>query len=183
MTFLSNAFAKFQHRNDDAKACKAAFNGDFTTALALIDGGANVNATRWVNGAPGKDGGEGNIGYAAISAGNLKVLEAALDHGLNPDLQSPYRQPLLCFAIQNGQEEAAKLLVKRGADCSDQLFADYLSPLALAKIYKMESLLEVMKETLSPEKLAKAEESVLPWHFDAKTSRAITPVKTRKFTP
>ena len=182
MKFLSDVFRKFAHRNDDAKACKAAFNGDFDAALALIDGGANVNATHWIDGQAGKEGGEGNIGYAAITAGNLKALEAALDRGLSANLQSPYRQPLLCFAIQNGEEEAAKMLVKRGADCTDQLFADYLSPLALAKIYKMESLLELMKETLSPEKLAEAEVSVLPWHSDITTSKAIVPLKPPKFS-
>jgi hypothetical protein len=143
----------FKAQNEKA-AAKAAFDGNFEQAFALIDKGLNINFTRWVEGKGFDDrGGEGNIGYAAIKHGNLEALEKALEKGLDPSLQSRYLSPLVVFAIHQKQEEAALTLVERGADLTSYLFAECLSPLSLAKMYGMNKLTQAIESKLTSEQL------------------------------
>lgn len=153
-------------RTNTKAAAKAAFAGNFEQAFTLIDKGADINASCWI-GDPDDGGGEGNIGYSAIKHGNLKALEQALERGLDPNLQSPYRQPLVIFAIQNKQEDAAKLLVERGADVSSYLLGDFFSPLALTRIYKMPELEALIASKLTPEQLRVARAADFPWAADS----------------
>lgn len=147
---------------DNNAAAKAAFAGEFDKAFALYAKGADINFTRWVNGKDGAEGGVGNIGYAAILRGDTATLEKALDLGLNPDLHSGYRSPLVVFAITNKQEEAAKLLISRGADVDQFRFQDFLSPLALARIYGMPDVEKAIEEKLSPKQLEASRAADLP---------------------
>ncbi|HYD18430.1 MAG TPA: hypothetical protein VEF76_08120 [Patescibacteria group bacterium] len=147
---------------DNNAAAKAAYAGEFDKAFALVEKGADINYSRWVDG-PGEDGGGiGNIGYAAILRGDVKALEKALDLGLNPDLQSPYRSPLVVFAIMNKQEEAAKLLVNRGADVDSFRLSDFFSPLALTRIYDMPEVGKLIEQKLSPAQLLAARDADIP---------------------
>lgn len=143
-------------------AMLAAFGGDFSRAFAILETGGDINATRYI-GDPEYGGGEGNIGYAAVLHGDIAALGKALDRGLNPDVHSPYRSPLVIFAIQQNREDMAMLLVERGADVSEFRLQDYLSPLSLAKIYRMDGLAALIEEKLSPEELQASREADLPW--------------------
>jgi hypothetical protein len=138
-------------------AAKAAFTGDFDAAFAMVDRGADINSSYYV-GDPDDGGGEGNIGYSAIRAGNLAALEKALDKGLDVNLQSYYRQPLLVYAIMQKQEEAGKLLINRGADVTgnDYLFSDIFSPLTLTRFHQMPEVGRMIEERLSPKQLETA---------------------------
>ena len=142
-------------------AARAAFAGDFETAFSWIGKGAEINSSAYI-GDPDEDGGEGNIGYAAIKHGNLQALEKALDMGLDPSFQSPYRSPLVIFAIQNKQEDAAKLLIARGADVSSYLLGDFFSPLATARVYNMPDVEALIAQKLTPDQLATARANDLP---------------------
>lgn len=170
MGILKEIFDNQKSKN----AMKAAFSGHFDRAFAILETGGDINATRYI-GDPEDGGGEGNIGYAAILHGNREALEKALDKGLYPDLQSPYRSPLVIFAIQNKQEDMAKLLVERGADVASFRFADYLSPLSLAKMYKMDSLAALIEAKLTPEQLEASKAADLPW----KQQKAPAPQKRK----
>ena len=128
-------------------AMLAAFGGDFGRAFDILETGGDINATRFI-GEPGYGGSEGNIGYAAV---------------LHPDVHSPYRSPLVIFAIQQNREAMAMLLVERGADVSTFRLQDYLSPLSLAKIYRMEGLAALIEEKLSPEQRVASKAADLPW--------------------
>lgn len=153
----------FNAQNEKA-AAKAAYNGNFDQAFALLAKGGDINFSRWVEGRHEDDrGAEGNIGYAAVQQGNLQALEKALDNGLDPSLQSRFRAPLVIFAIHQKQEEAALKLVERGADVSSYLFADYLSPLSLAKLMGMNKLTQAIESKLDSEQLAAARAADLPW--------------------
>lgn len=163
MTFLK---FKFQSTKNKA-AATAAFKGDFDAAFAAVARGADINACRYV-GDPDYDGGEGNIGYAAVKHGNMDALKKALDLGLDPSITSPYRQPLVAFAISNKQEAMASLLVERGADVNSYLIGDFFSPLALARIHGMEALEKQIAATLSPEQLKEARANDLPQSWTAK---------------
>lgn len=147
---------------DNNAAAKAAFAGEFDKAFALYAKGADINFTRWVDGKDGAEGGVGNIGYAAILRGDTATLEKALDFGLNPDLYSGYRNPLVIFAITNKQEDAAKLLISRGADVDQFRFQDFLSPLALARIYDMPEVVKAIEDKLSPAQLKASRAADLP---------------------
>lgn len=147
---------------DNNAAAKAAFAGEFDKAFALYARGADINFTRWVDGKDGDEGGVGNIGYAAILRGDTATLEKALDLGLNPDLHSGYRSPLVAFAIMNKQEEAAKLLISRGADVDQFRFQDFLSPLALARIYGMPDVEKMIVSKLNPAQLQASRAADLP---------------------
>ena len=143
-------------------AMLAAFGGDFGRAFDILETGGDINATRFI-GEPGYGGSEGNIGYAAVLHGDIEALGKALDRGLNPDVHSPYRSPLVIFAIQQNREDMAMLLVERGADVSTFRLQDYLSPLSLAKIYRMEGLAALIEEKLSPEQRVASKAADLPW--------------------
>ena len=158
MGFLSPIFKAL----DNNAAAKAAFAGEFDKAFGLVAKGADINFTRWVDGKDGADGGVGNIGYAAILRGDTATLEKALDLGLNPDLYSGYRHPLVIFAIMNKQEDAAKLLISRGADVDQFRFQDFLSPLALARIYNMPDVAKMIEAKLNPAQLQAARAADLP---------------------
>lgn len=147
---------------DNNAAAKAAFAGEFDKAFALVAKGADINFTRWVDGKDGAEGGVGNIGYAAILRGDTATLEKALDLGLDPDLYSGYRSPLVIFAIMNRQEDAAKLLISRGADVDQFRLQDFLSPLALARIYNMPEVEKMIEAKLSPRQLEESRAADLP---------------------
>lgn len=162
------AFLKFEFQSTkDKAAATAAFNGDFEKAFAAVERGANINSCRYI-GDPDHDGGEGNIGYSAVKHGNIDALKKALDLGLDPSLASPYRQPLVAFAISNKQEAMASLLVERGADVSSYLIGDFFSPLALARIHGMPELEKQIAATLSPQQLAEARSNDLPQSWTVK---------------
>lgn len=143
-------------------AAKAAFAGDFDGAFAMVDRGADINSFYYV-GEFDEGGDEGNIGYSAIRQGNVAALEKALDKGLKVDLQSWYRPPLVVYAIMQKQEEAAKLLIDRGANVTtDYLLSGDLSPLALARIYKMPEVKKMIEERLTQEQLEASRWADLP---------------------
>jgi ankyrin repeat protein len=151
---------EFQSSKDKA-AATAAFNGDFDAAFAAVERGANINSCRFI-GDVDNGGGEGNIGYSAVKHGNMDALKKALELGLDPSLKSPYRQPLVAFAISNKQEAMASLLIEKGADVSSYLIGDFFSPLALARIHGMPELEKQIAATLTPEKLAEARSNDIP---------------------
>lgn len=149
-------------RQKSKAATKAAFAGHFAQAFAILETGGDINATRYI-GDPEYGGGEGNIGYAAIMHGNKAALEKALDKGLDPGLQSPYRSPLVIFAIQQKQEDMAKLLVERGADVASYQWQEMLSPLSLAKIYQMDALATLIESKLTPDEREASLAADFPW--------------------
>ncbi|MEZ0261354.1 MAG: hypothetical protein ACAH80_10115 [Alphaproteobacteria bacterium] len=162
------AFLKFEFQSTKNKAAaKAAFAGDFDAAFAAVARGANINSSYYV-GDPDRDGGEGNIGYSAVKHGNLEALKKALELGLNPSIASPYRQPLVAFAISNNQEAMASLLVERGADVSSYLIGDFFSPLSLARIHNMPALEKQIAATLTSEQLAEARANDIPQSWTVK---------------
>lgn len=160
----------FQGQKNRA-AAKLAFAGDFDGAFAMVERGADINSFYFV-GEGGEGGDEGNIGYSAIRLGNLAALEKALDKGLSPDLQSYYRAPLVVYAIMQKQEEAAKLLINRGADVSEFRLQDFFSPLSLTRIYDMPEVGKMIEAKLSPAQLQASRDADIP--------QAVDPVKKNK---
>lgn len=153
---------KIFDRQKEKAAMKAAYAGNFDQAFAVLETGGDINASYYV-GDPDEGGGEGNIGYSAVMHGNVEALQKALDKGLNPDLQSPYRAPLVVFAIIHKQEDAARLLIERGADVATYRMYDFLSPLSLAKMLQMDGLAALIETKLTLAQLEDSRAADLPW--------------------
>lgn len=126
---LTSIFKYIRNWNYSLSACELAKQGNYPAAFAYIKKGGNINflSKSCVE--------EMNIGFQAIKCKNLQALQTALvEHGLNPSLASEVEDesfgtgrfgpkigslkgmPLLAYAIEMDQPEAAKLLLKAGAD-------------------------------------------------------------------
>jgi len=99
------------------KATRAALEGDFETAINLVKKGADPNYFTWRS-EPIEGGGSTDylesMAYEAIVQRNTKALNAFLECGLNKNLICN-RCTLLDIAISNKNEDAALLLISRGA--------------------------------------------------------------------
>lgn len=174
MRFLSKTFKKSKAALG-RDACNAAFDGDFDKAFALVAKGADINTSRFVERDPGNTGGEGNIGHAALRHDNLHALKKALDLGLDVNFHSNFRGPLLEIAIENGQSEAAKLLIARGADVFHAPEGRFPA-LTLATIHKMQDIAAMIEEILHP-----TPPPPPPLDTRPVTGKAVKPLKTVQF--
>jgi len=178
MSFLSKTFKKSK-ASLGRQACDAAFDGDFDKAFALVAKGADINTSRFVQRDPGNTSGEGNIGHAALRHDNIEALKKALDLGLDVNFHSNFRGPLLEVAIQNGQTEAAKLLIERGAEIQTAPEGRF-NALTLAKIHQEAEIVALIEAKLYPER-AQPEPSPPPIDTRPVTGKAVKPLKTVQF--
>jgi len=81
----------------------AALRGDITSTPLLLDRGASVNRTGWTP-----------LHYAASSP-ETRVVALLLDRGAQIEAESPNRTTPLMMAARYGTEDAALLLLARGA--------------------------------------------------------------------
>lgn len=91
-------------RNGDTALMVAAFQGDTTSALALIDKGAEINRPGWTA-----------LHYAAAS-GSTAIIRRLLDESAFIDAESPNRTTPLMMAARGGHVAAIQLLIDEGAD-------------------------------------------------------------------
>jgi ankyrin repeat protein len=83
--------------------------GDVRIILALLEGGADVNA---------RDRYGQTALMLAAHAGHREVVEALIRYRANLDIIAKYGLSALMLALVAGHEEVARLLVKAGADLS-----------------------------------------------------------------
>lgn len=106
---------------------EAAYLGDIAVIDYLLSKGAKVEGTEKFPNSPI---------YFAIYKGRLSIVKRFLDLGVDPNYAWPSTDggTLLITAVQDGQLEVVKLLVRRGADVNFCGNAE-LSPLFRAIIY------------------------------------------------
>jgi len=131
----------------DVALVEAAADGDVRTITALIDGGANVNASLTGDGSPlilaAREGhlpavqllldrgadvnlgviGDGNPLIMAAREGHLSVVTLLLDRGATVDQEVPGDENALIGASGKGQLDVVKLLVARGANVNARVWA------------------------------------------------------------
>ncbi len=93
----------------------AALKGDFTTAVALIDAGADVNRVAH---------GDGTPMIIAARRGDLPLVQLLLQKGALPDLACAGDGNPLIMASAHGHDEIAAVLVERGADVNGVVIGD-----------------------------------------------------------
>lgn len=131
----------------DVALVEAAADGDIRTITALIDGGANVNASVTGDGSPlilaAREGhlpavqllldrgadvnlgviGDGNPLIMAAREGHLAIVTLLLDRGATVDQEVPGDENALIGASGKGQLDVVKLLVARGANVNARVWA------------------------------------------------------------
>ncbi len=93
-----------QSRNGDTALMIASYLSDTTTALTLIDQGAEINRSGWTA-----------LHYAAAS-GNVNIIRRLLDESAYIDAESPNGTTPLMMAARSGRRDALQLLLDEGAD-------------------------------------------------------------------
>lgn len=133
MTFLTKIFENSRQNKLNKNCLQAAHDGDFKSALELLDQGANVNyvgtAREWGYESYYKV--TSTLGHSAISKDNIKAFTILLDKGLDVNI-SIGGSPLLMYAIESRNEPAALALLARGADTS-YVRQDLETPLSVAE--------------------------------------------------
>ena len=85
----------------------AVYSDDFAKARALVEAGANVNATNRYGVAPLS---------LACQNGNTEIVEFLLEHGADPNTTLRGGETALMTAARTGKPGPVKALLKRGAD-------------------------------------------------------------------
>ena len=101
---LDNLDVDAQSRNGDTALMIASWLSDTTTALALIDRGAEINRPGWTA-----------LHYAAAS-GNVAIIRRLLEESAYIDAESPNGTTPLMMAARGGRRDALLLLSDEGAD-------------------------------------------------------------------
>ncbi|KAK7698079.1 Actin-related protein 3 [Diaporthe eres] len=89
--------------------------------------------------------------YWAVMCANTELINALLDHGANPDVQTWQRNGAftpLHAAVDNGRYDEAKILVERGADLSIR-DAEGLTPLERARRSNSLDMVELLASHMS----------------------------------
>ena len=113
------------------------FGNDFESVRALLDAGADVNATwtRW--------------GHNALSvAYDERMIRLLLASGCKPTgaNYSDGRTPLY-FAIENDKPDLVRLLIEHGADVNAKILPKKkVSPLSFAKELKRKEIVKILKQ-------------------------------------
>ncbi len=93
-----------QSRNGDTALMIAAWLSDTSTAIALIDKGAEINRPGWTA-----------LHYAAAS-GSVEIIRRLLEESAYIDAESPNGTTPLMMAARGGRRDALTLLLEEGAD-------------------------------------------------------------------
>lgn len=101
---IDNLKIDAQSRNGDTALMIACWLSDTSTALALIDKGAEINRPGWTP-----------LHYAAAS-GNVTIIRRLLDESAYIDAESPNGSTPLMMAARAGRRDALQLLLDEGAD-------------------------------------------------------------------
>ena len=101
---LGNLKIDMQSRNGDTALMIAAWLADTSTALALIELGAEINRPGWTA-----------LHYAAAS-GDLTIIRRLLEESAYIDAESPNGTTPLMMAARSGRRDALLLLLDEGAD-------------------------------------------------------------------
>ena len=140
------AIFKNRTQNSLNKTClQTAFDGNFKQALDLVAQGADINSAGKAKayGMMSSWKVETSLGHAAIKHSNFKALVAFLDKGLKSNIEAGGK-PLLMYAIEQRQEDAALLLLDRGAG-TDYVRNDLETPLSLAEKNGMHTTVQRIK--------------------------------------
>jgi uncharacterized protein len=103
---LSGTKVDTRSKSDESPLMMAALKGHIAFAKRLIERGADVNKTGWTP-----------LHYAA-TGGHLEMIKLLLEENAYIDAESPNKSTPLMMAAMYGTEDAAKLLLKEGADAS-----------------------------------------------------------------
>ena len=98
-----------QNANGERPLMLAALRGRLAWAQALMKAGASVEPQR---GTPAWNA----LHYACSGPDSLEVVRFLLDQGVDIDARSPNGTTPLMMAARYGSQDAAELLLKRGAD-------------------------------------------------------------------
>lgn len=122
---MKKFFSGIVPKSIDQQAVHAAMVGDFFTAIGHVKDGADPNYSMPLDLAhpAGTVTVSANAGRAAVARNNTKALSDLLEHGLDKDLRlGESRQSLLCIAVDHRAEDAALLLLSRGAKVNAEEF-------------------------------------------------------------
>lgn len=142
---LSSIFNNLKQNKLNKKCLQAAYNGDFKSALEFLEQGAEINYAGNVKiyamihsyKVPG------TLGHAALRNANFKALTALLHKGLDVNISAD-GTPLVMYAIELKNEEAALTLLAHGADTSF-VRKDLETPLTLAEANRMTQVVQQIK--------------------------------------
>lgn len=116
-------------------APRAELTGDLGVLRLLLSSGVDVNTQYEIRGhsdIPGYcNNKEMSLIHEAVSVAAVATIEALLDFGAEIDAVSPKHGTALMLALSLGQEDAARLLVARGAEPSSRTSSSrypYLTP-------------------------------------------------------
>jgi hypothetical protein len=116
----------------------ACFFGHESLALWLMEQGADVNAVAQNNQRIQPI-------HAAAANGNVRVVEALLQHGADANARQQGDFTALHTAAMDGNEEMARLLLEHGADPTAQ-DSRGRTPLDLAREYEQEAVIALLSE-------------------------------------
>lgn len=113
----------------------AVMSGDMDSLNEALNEGADVNETDYI---------QGTALHAAVSLGNVAMVETLLDAGANIDMPSEINGGRAAhLAASNGDSQMLELLAERGADI-DAVDSLGQTPLHLAATYGHASSVEVL---------------------------------------
>jgi len=136
-----------KQRSKNRQAVGAAMAGDFTRAVELVKGGADPNYAMPYEEVHPIDTVTimANVGRAAVARNNTKVLDELLTLGLDKDLRLGSRKhSLLYYAVDNRAEDAALMLLHKGAKVNAEEFPHMAT---MAGGFGMHGFIRALKES------------------------------------
>ena len=138
-------FNNLKQQKLNKKCLQAAYDGDFKSVLEFLSQGAEINYSGNAKQyhMMGSFKRPCSLGHAALINCNFKALTVLLDKGLDVNIYAAGK-PMLMYAIELKNEEAALALLARGAHTSF-VRSDLETPLTLAEANGMTQVVQQIR--------------------------------------
>lgn len=144
---FTDAIAKYKRHGLNKQALRAAHGGNFPKAFEFINAGADPNFSMPYDLILPIDNLTimGNVGRAAVMRNNTVALKDLLDAGLDKNLKlGRKQQSLLYLAIEARAEDAAMMLLSKGADPGSYDGGPHSSAYSLAREYRLGRVVQAL---------------------------------------